>query len=220
MTALSDGEGSARFISQLRGLLGSRPPAAEEERCDFCAQVLPPQHSHVVHVEKRSLRCACRPCYLLFSSGGAAGGKYKAVPERYLDLGDRVLSPGQWDRLQVPVDLAFFFYNGSLGQTVAFYPSPAGATESLLSLEIWEEIVRANPRIAGLEPDVEALLVSRREQAFSCYIVPIDVCYELVGIVRRHWRGFHGGEEAWKAIEAFFATLSARCEPVRSEAAG
>ncbi len=220
MTALSDGEGSARFISQLRGILGSRPPAADEERCDFCAQVLPPQHSHVVHIEKRNLRCACRPCYLLFSAGGAAGGKYKAVPERYLDLGDRVLSPSQWDRLQVPVDLAFFFYNGVIGHTVAFYPSPAGATESLLSLEIWEEIVRANPRIAGLEPDVEALLVSRREQAFSCYIVPIDVCYELVGIVRRHWRGFQGGAEAWQAIEAFFASLSARCEPPRSEAAG
>ncbi|HEY0557445.1 MAG TPA: DUF5947 family protein, partial [Thermoanaerobaculia bacterium] len=133
---------------------------------------------------------------------------------------DRVLSPSQWDRLQVPVDLVFFFYNGSLGQTVAFYPSPAGATESLLPLETWEEIVRANPRVAGLEPDVEALLVSRRDQACACYIVPIDACYELVGIVRRHWRGFHGGEEAWRAIEEFFAALSARSESARREASG
>ncbi|HEY0556852.1 MAG TPA: DUF5947 family protein, partial [Thermoanaerobaculia bacterium] len=77
MTALNDGEGSARFISQLRSLRGSRPPAPAEERCDFCAQPLAPQHSHVVQVETRSLRCACRPCYLLFSAGGAAGGKFR-----------------------------------------------------------------------------------------------------------------------------------------------
>jgi hypothetical protein len=217
--AVGDSEGSARFINQLRSLRGSRPPAPTEERCELCSRPIPPQHSHVVHVERRNLLCACRPCYLLFTAQGAAGGKYRAVPERYLDLGDRVLAPSQWDRLQVPVDLAFFFFNSSLGRTVAFYPSPAGATESLLPLETWEEIVRANPRVAALTPDVEALLVWRRPEGWDSYVVPIDACYELVGIVRRHWRGFHGGEEAWNAIAAFFAALSARSEPVRSEAA-
>lgn len=215
---MGDGEASARFISQLRSLRGSRPPAPAEERCEFCARPLPDQHSHVVHIEKRNLLCACRPCYLLFTSRGAAGGKYRAIPERYLDLGDRVLEPSQWDRLQVPVDLAFFFHNGSLGRTVAFYPSPAGATESLLSLETWEEIARANPRVAAMTPDVEALLVWKRPEGCASHLVPIDACYELVGIVRRHWRGFHGGEEAWGAIGTFFAALSARSEPVRSEA--
>ncbi|HEY0513401.1 MAG TPA: DUF5947 family protein [Thermoanaerobaculia bacterium] len=217
---MGDGEASARFINQLRSLRGSRPPAPAEERCEFCARPLPDQHSHVVHVEKRNLLCACRPCYLLFTSQGAAGGKYRAVPERYLDLGERVLNPSQWDRLQVPVDLAFFFFNSSLGRTVAFYPSPAGATESLLSLATWEEIARANPRVASLIPDVEALLVWKRSEGCASYVVPIDACYELVGIVRRHWRGFHGGEEAWGAIAAFFAALSARSEPARSEANG
>lgn len=215
---MGDGKESARFINQLRSLRGSRPPAPAEERCELCSQPIPAQHSHVVHVEKRNLLCACRPCYLLFTAKGAAGGKYRAIPERYLDLGDRVLNPSQWDRLQVPVDLAFFFFNSSLGRTVAFYPSPAGATESLLPLETWEEIVRANPRVAALIPDVEALLVWRRPEGWASYVVPIDACYELVGIVRRHWRGFHGGEEAWNAIAAFFAALSARSEPVRSEA--
>jgi|SRR6185295_6132714 len=214
-----DGEGSTRFINQLRSLRGSRPQAAAEERCELCGRPIPSQHSHVVHVEQRNLLCACRPCYLLFTVQGAAGGKYKAIPERYLDLGDRVLSPAQWDRLQVPVDLAFFFFNSPLGRTVAFYPSPAGATESLLSLETWEEIVRANPRVAGLIPDVEALLIWRRAAGCASYVVPIDACYELVGIVRRHWRGFHGGEEAWQAIAAFFAGLAARSEPASSAAA-
>jgi hypothetical protein len=215
---VADGEASARFINQLRALRGSRPPAPAEERCELCSRPIPSQHSHVVHVEKRNLLCACRPCYLLFTSQGAAGGKYRAVPESYLDLGDRVLSPSQWDRLQVPVELAFFFYNSNLGRTVAFYPSPAGATESLLSLETWEEIVRGQPRVAALIPDVEALLVWNRREGPAAYVVPIDACYELVGIVRRHWRGFHGGEEAWQAITAFFSGLAARSEPVRNEA--
>src|SRR6185295_11479605 len=155
---------------------------------------------------------------LLFTAGGAGGGKYRAVPERCLDLGGNVLTAEQWERAQIPVDLAFFFFNSSLGRTVAFYPSPAGATESLLPLETWEEIVRANPRVAGLLPDVEALLVWKRPAGCVSFVVPIDACYELVGIVRRHWRGFHGGEEAWQAIEAFFATLAGRSEPAASRA--
>ena len=50
----------------------------------------------------------------------------------------------------------------------------------------------------------------RGAQAPECFLVPIDACYELVGIVRRHWKGFQGGEEAWRAIEGFFAGLRAR----------
>jgi len=213
---VGDGKESASFINQLRRLRGSRPQPPAGERCDFCAAPLPGQHSHVVHAEKRSLLCACRPCYLLFTAQGAAGGRYRAVPERYLDLGGQVLAPGQWDRLQVPVDLAFFFFNSTLGRTVAFYPSPAGATESLLPLDTWEEILRASPRIAALIPDVEALLVWKRSEGCASYVVPIDACYELVGIVRRHWRGFQGGEEAWRAIGTFFAAVTARSEPARA----
>jgi hypothetical protein len=204
---MAEEEESARVIRQLRSFLGARPPAPVEERCEFCGQVLAPQHSHVVHVERRTLLCACRPCYLLFASQGAAGGKVKAVPDRVIDLGEPVFTPAQWDRLQIPVRLAFFFFNSSLGKTVAFYPSPAGATESLLPLETWEEAVQEHPPLADLSPDVEALLVGHPK---DCLIVPIDVCYELVGIVRRHWKGFHGGEEAWQAITSFFTALRAR----------
>jgi hypothetical protein len=208
---------SAQVIRQLRGFLGPRPaapPLPTEERCEFCGQVLPARHSHVVHIERRNLLCACRPCYLLFSSAGAAGGKVKAVPEEAVDLGAGVFSPAQWERLQVPVNLAFFFFNSSLGRTVVFYPSPAGATESLLPLETWQEVVREHPRLADLSQDVEALLVWQGSEASqgpsAAFIVPIDACYELVGIVRRTWKGFHGGEEAWQAIAAFFGALRAR----------
>ena len=34
--------------------------------------------------------------------------------------------------------------------------------------------------------------------------MPIDACYELVGQLRRLWRGFDGGQEAHDALDAFF----------------
>ena len=37
------------------------------------------------------------------------------------------------------VGLAFFFRNSALDRTVAFYPGPAGATESELDLKAWNE---------------------------------------------------------------------------------
>ena len=45
----------------------------------------------------------------------------------------------------VPIELAFFFKSGSPGKVSAFYPGPAGATESLLSLEAWGDIEQENP---------------------------------------------------------------------------
>jgi hypothetical protein len=155
--------------------------------------------------------CACRPCYLLFAPEGAGAGKYRAVPERYLSWGGSVFSQGQWDRLQIPVEMAFFFQNSAEGRTVAFYPSPAGATESLLPLETWAEVLRENPRLSDLVPDVEALLVYGKRGSFESYLVPIDACYELVGRVKLSWKGFDGGEEAWRQIEDFFGKVRERC---------
>jgi hypothetical protein len=102
---------------------------------------------------------------------------------------------------------------------VVFYPSPVGATESLLSLETWDELARTNPLLTTLATDVEALLVRsvQRRGDFECYIVPIDACYELVGRIRRRWKGFDGGEDAWTEIDAFFAEVRARSTTVNLE---
>ena len=59
-----------------------------------------------------------------------------------------------------------------------------GATESLLELDAWRELEAANPVLATLEPDVEALLVNRARGARRHWIVPIDDCYALVGLIR------------------------------------
>ncbi len=106
--------------------------------------------------------------------------------------------------------MAFFFHNSSLGRVAAFYPSPAGATESLLALDAWDALVAANPILKSLQPDVEALLV-RAGDDHEAFVVPIDACYELVGHMRRLWRGFDGGREAKDALDQFFSDLRARC---------
>ena len=67
--------------------------------------------------------CTCRPCYLLFTAEGAEL-RYRAVPDRYLSFAGAVLDARQWDELEIPVGLAFFFANSELGRTVAFYPGP------------------------------------------------------------------------------------------------
>ena len=58
-----------------------------------------------------------------------------------------------------------------------------------------------------VEADIEALLVYRRKGAAEAWIVPVDACYELVGRIRRWWRGFDGGHEVNEEIERFFANL-------------
>ncbi|MGH3976510.1 MAG: DUF5947 family protein, partial [Pseudonocardiaceae bacterium] len=191
--------------------------AEKVERCEMCAEPIAEWHGHVVDIEGRGLMCTCRPCALLFTQEGAGGGRYRAVPERYRYAADVPLAAATWDSIGIPVAMAFFFTNSALEQTVAFYPSPAGATESLLSLGAWTDLLAATPTLADLKPDVEALLVHKSDSGFEFFAVPIDACYQLVGLVRMHWKGFDGGEEAWKAIHEFFDGLRERSEVVAPE---
>jgi hypothetical protein len=118
----------------------------------------------------------------------------------------------QWDALAIPVGMVYLFYNTLEQRVQAFYPSPAGATESLLHLDQWAELLRDNPPLQSLEADVEALLINRVNEARDYAIVPIDVCYQLVGLMRMSWRGLSGGPEVWQAIAAFFADIQTRAE--------
>jgi hypothetical protein len=201
-------------LAVLQRIRESRPrqiPRAGEA-CELCAEPIPDEHGHLVDLVERNLMCACRGCYLLFVSEGAGGSHFRSVPDRYLAFPDVGLSPAQWDNLQIPVSVAFFFLNSNLGRVAAFYPGPAGATESELPLDTWAEVVEANPQLGVLEPDVEAFLVRAKADrgGTECYIVPIDACYELVGHLRRLWRGFDGGAEANAKLNAFFDDVRAK----------
>ena len=68
--------------------------------------------------------------------------------------------------------------------------------------------------LASMEPDVEALLVNRVGTKREYYLAPIDVCFELVGLIRVHWRGFSGGEIVWEEIDKFFSRLQTKAQPV------
>jgi hypothetical protein len=184
-----------------------RPDAAAEERCDLCGEPVPPRHRHLIDVEERRLLCACRACSILFDHSGAGGGHYRLLPQTSRALPDFDLDDALWRRLDIPVDLAFFFHSSAAGEVVAFYPAPAGATESLLRLDAWDEVLRRNPVLKGMEPDVEALLVRRTDGVREHWLVPVDRCYELVGLMWTHWQGFRGGSALWEQVEGFFDRL-------------
>jgi Family of unknown function (DUF5947) len=215
----STGRGGGNPLAVLTRVSAGRPTPGGQERCEMCAAPIGEQHQHVVDLVDRGLMCTCRPCYLLFTAEDAEL-RYRAVPDRYLALPELALDAGQWDELEIPVGLAFFFHNSVLDRTVAFYPGPAGATESELPLGAWARILAAEPALGTLRPDVEALIVrlpDRTDGPSGAFLVPIDRCYELVGALRLAWRGFDGGQEARALLDAFFGDLAARSSPARGE---
>jgi Family of unknown function (DUF5947) len=175
----------------------------------MCSLELPVEHEHLVEPANRKLICTCDACAILFE--GQSGSKYKRVPRRVRFLKDFQLTAGQWDGLMIPIEMAFFFKSTPHGKVIALYPSPAGPTESLLLLETWGDIEQANPVLTEMAADVTALLVNRvghvRGVAAEYYLVPIDECYKLVGLIRTHWRGLSGGTEVWREIGTFFVAL-------------
>jgi hypothetical protein len=207
-----------------------RQGRGEEERCDLCAAPVPAGHRHLVEVQQRRIACACDSCAILFPA--QAGARYKEVPRDRRRLPDFSLTDAQWESLMIPINIAFFLRSSEVGeQTVseqrtadtgqqtagserraaksegrstnrvtAFYPSPAGAMESLLDLTSWNEIAGA----LALREDVEALVVNRLRVPHRYYVLPIDHCYRLVGLIRTNWRGLSGGAEVWEQIDRFF----------------
>ncbi|MFL6142087.1 MAG: DUF5947 family protein [Labedaea sp.] len=193
----------------------TQPAQSAVERCELCATPVDSGHGHVVDVEQRSIMCACRACYLLFTREEAGGGRFRAVPDRYLRDLERPISPADWDGLGVPVGSAFFLRTEH--GLAAFYPSPAGATECLLDLDAWSGLAGTHPLLAEAAPEVEAILVRRTADAVDYFLVPVDECYELVGLVRMYWTGFDGGPDAAGHIDEFFAGLAGRARAWKPE---
>ena len=201
-------------FAALRKFTRKRPPV---ERCEMCSRALFSEHEHLIEPAGHRLVCACEACAVLFD--GQAGAKYKRVPCAAYFLENFAMSVSQWESLRIPIEMAFFFKSSSQGRVIALYPSPAGAVESLLPLETWDGIVGANPILREMQEDVMALLANRVRTNGSpqeYYLVPIDQCYRLVGLIRSYWRGLSGGTEVWREIGAFFDGLKRRAD-VRPE---
>lgn len=198
-------DAAASALPGLRRLLQDR--RGPEERCELCSAPLAPHpgHEHLLEPEARQIHCACTPCALLFPADALK--RYRRVGTRLLYLRDFAMDDAQWEALALPVNMVFVQTSAPPGGVHAYYPSPAGAMESLLTLEGWGDLVAANPVLGRMQPDVEALLVNRVGAARDHYVAPIDRCYELVGLIRMFWRGLSGGQDVWERIAQFFASL-------------
>jgi hypothetical protein len=80
----------------------------------------------------------------------------------------------------------------------------------------WENVVASVPALALIRSDVEALLVHTVDQQVEAFLVPIDVCYELVGHLRLLWRGFDGGQEVRERLTGFFDAVRTRSRPAEA----
>ncbi|MBV8114768.1 MAG: hypothetical protein JO300_08505 [Silvibacterium sp.] len=205
-------------FATLRRFARARTPL---ERCELCSAALAEQHPHLVDPASRNIVCACDPCAMLFD--GRTRGKYRRVSRSVRLLAAFRMTEAQWENLLIPINMAFFFRSSVSGGVTVLYPSPAGAVESLLPLDAWDEIVEDNPVLNHLQPDIEALLVNRIQNARAAshaeyYIAPIDQCYGLVGQIRANWKGLSGGAEVWEGIARFFDGLRSQAEIVTGEA--
>ncbi|MGA7156726.1 MAG: DUF5947 family protein [Acidobacteriaceae bacterium] len=196
-------------LTALRRFAKSRP---EVERCDLCGATLNTQHPHLLDCKSRHIVCSCDACAILFS--GQEGAKFLYVPRRILKPQSFRFTDAEWDSMMLPINLAFFIRQPN-GDAAALYPSPAGVMESMIQLPPWDRLFASDTALLEMQPEVEALLINRIGDANASFVVPIDVAYRLVGIIRTRWRGLSGGADVWQAISTFFADLDRQALPLR-----
>jgi len=195
-------------IAALRRL---RPAPAAGERCELCSQPLGERHEHVLERASGRIGCACTACALLFE-GGQRG--WRRLPRDSRALTDFELSAAEWASLGIPIQLAFFWRDGSSDvetpEVIAAYPSPAGAVRAAIPTAAWAALQAAHPELEAMVSEVEALLLNRMDTPHEAFVVPLDQAYRLVGLIRSAWTGFGGGPEVRQALRAF-------CDELRVE---
>ncbi|HEX4533115.1 MAG TPA: DUF5947 family protein [Rhizomicrobium sp.] len=175
------------------------------ERCDFCRKKLSGEHPHLVEAGTLRLMCACAQCSHEMCEDDLG---YRQVRRHQEVLEGFALADSDWAMLQIPIDVAFLFRPEGNAEPMALFPGPAGATHSQLSTEAWAILAERYPLLDQLDPGTEALLVNRSNGRRDHYRVSTDHCYALTGLLRTRWRGLNGGEEAWSAIDGYFAELT------------
>ena len=199
---------TSSLISKLRKI--AKPvPEADAEKCNFCGTILSEDHRHLVDLSQMKFFCTCEMCMIL----NVGKGKYKPLPQRHLRLDDFNMTDELWSDFLIPVNMAFFVKSTVKNGTVAYYPAPTGATESKLKMEAWNKLTEINPILEDLTFDLEALLVNRLGDTGQYYIIPIDHCYKLIGMIRIAWKGIFGGKEVNDIINRFFNELKEKSVP-------
>lgn len=198
---------SSSLISKLRKI-ANPVPEEEVEKCNFCGRILSADHRHLVDLSAMRFLCTCEMCMITMAESEI----YKPLPQRHLELNDFRMTDELWSDFLIPVNMAFFVLSSSRNGAVAYYPAPTGATESKLKMEPWNELVQLNPVLNTLIPDLEALLVNRFDTSGQYYVVPIDSCYKLIGMIRISWKGIFGGPEVNDIIRQFFSELKEKTD--------
>jgi hypothetical protein len=203
-------------LPKLRAVAPAPTPApTPRDTCELCGTAVADGHGHGVDAEQHRLVCLCDPCRIVLGANRDGHGRFRALPDRVVADPEFARADGEWEALGIPVSTAFFFHDSVADGIVAFYPSPAGATESLLGAHQWEDLAGTSAVASELVPDTEAMLVRRGDDVHESYLVPVDRCYELVGLLRMHWRGFDGGQEAHDALDEFFGRIRAEARDLR-----
>jgi len=195
------------------------PRVAPPAPCELCGAPLGDPHRHVLELAPeggppRRVACACGACAVLFAHVQGATAHYRTVPTRVLADARCTLTPHALAQLGIPVGLAVFFTTAT-GAPFALYPGAAGVVETELAPDVWSALLGDTTVAAIAEPEVEAVLVhaERGSEQLACFLVPIDVAYDLAGRLRRTWRGFSGGDEARRELSTFFDELRRRSRP-------
>jgi hypothetical protein len=176
----------------------------EAERCGLCAAAIGPAHRHLLDERDATALCVCTACTLLFDRDGAGAGHYRLIPVRRT-----ALSAASTAALDAPVGLAFFVKQDD-GRVRGHYPSPVGTTEAEVDPGTWRRVERQSPALAALRPRVEAYLVRANPRGREeHWVVPVDDCFRLVAVIRRHWTGMSGGGVVWREVARFFHELKA-----------
>ncbi|MGH9466746.1 MAG: DUF5947 family protein [Terriglobales bacterium] len=191
-------------MTALRRLRQPPATAAAASRCEFCAQPLAEQHEHVVALASGELSCACIACALLFEHPDQP---LRRLPRDARYLAGFDLEPQEWASLQIPVKLAFITVSAENGAVQARYPSPGGVVTAPLERSLWDELRARHTGLRALQPGLEALLLNYLERPHQLFLVPLDRCYRLVGLVRTAWTGFSGGPEVRRQVRDFCAEL-------------